>query len=124
MDSNLREKIYEICFNTRKNILKKYSDVQGKCIEASEMIQEELNKLMVSSKLIEGWCLYDDDSNCTDRCYDEHTWLELEDGTYIDVTADQFEYCIYDDIPEIIIGEKPYYMLYDKPKFTWLDEKE
>ena len=40
------------------------------------------------------WCVYEDDSSCSDRCYDEHTWVECE-GYYIDVTADQFNSCMF-----------------------------
>lgn len=116
--------IYNICKQVRDELVNKYGedDLQGKCIEASEKIKELLEQQGIHSKIIEGWCLYDDDSSCSDRCYDEHTWLELDDGTYIDVTADQFQYYIDEDIPEIIIGEKPRYMIYDEPEFNWLDE--
>lgn len=87
----------------------------GKCIEASDKIVELLNKEGIDAKTIEGWCLYDFDDGCSDRPYDEHTWVELKDGTYIDVTATQFQSFIDEDIPEIIIGDKPYYMSYEEP---------
>lgn len=115
--SDRYNEIYNICKEIRNEIVSKYGEdnLYGKCIEASDKIVEKLKDIGIKASTIEGWCIYDDDSSCSDRGYDEHTWVELTDGTYIDVTATQFEYFMYDDIPEIIIGEKPEYMIYDEP---------
>ena len=58
-----------------------------------EMIVDMLYDIGIKAETIEGWCIYEDDSSCTDRCYDEHTWVECEEY-YIDVTADQFNDCM------------------------------
>lgn len=41
---------------------------------------------------------------------------------YIDVTADQFQFCIDEEIPEIIIGSQPTYMQINKPDEAQLDK--
>lgn len=109
--------INKICKQVRDEIVSKYGEdnLYGKCIEASERIVELLKQNDVYATTIEGWCIYDDDSGCSDRPYDEHTWVELADSTYIDVTATQFQSFIYEDIPDIIIGSKPDYMVYEEP---------
>ena len=110
--------IYSICKKVRKELIEKYGEdnLHGKCIEASDKIIKLLSEQNIQSHYVEGWCIYDDEQYGSDRQYDEHTWVELEDKTYIDVTADQFSYGMFRDIPEIIIGEKPEYMIYDEPK--------
>lgn len=109
--------INKICKQVRDEIVSKYGEdnLYGKCIEASERIVELLKQNNIYATTIEGWCIYDDDSGCSDRPYDEHTWVELADSTYIDVTATQFQSFIYEDIPDIIIGSKPNYMVYEEP---------
>ena len=116
MTKDMYDRIYKICAEVRKQILDKYGDTQLHCVEASEILSEKLTQSGFENKIVEGWCSYDDYSNCSDRSYDEHTWVELADGTYVDVTADQFEYFIDDEIPEIIIDVKPYYMSYEEPE--------
>lgn len=119
------KKIFKIAQRVRRLMVSEHPDNEnlcGCCVEASEEIQEMLNKENIESELIEGWCLYDDDSSCTDRCYDEHTWVEAC-GYYIDVTADQFNSCMYKPFPEIIVTKnRPSCMLYEEPLFQWLDE--
>ena len=116
-----KSKTYNICKQVRDELVNKYGEdfLYGKCIEASDKIVELLNKEGIDAKTVEGWCVYDDDSGCSDRPYDEHTWVELEDGTYIDVTATQFQSFIEDDIPDIIIGNIPYYMSYNEPQYNY-----
>lgn len=115
--TNVLETVIETCRMVRHNFEKKYGeDLQGKCIEASETIQKMLLEKGIETKLVEGWCHYDDSSTCSDRDYDEHTWLEC-DGLYIDITADQFSYFIDEKIPKILVGDKPYYMKYEEPKY-------
>lgn len=85
-------KVYNICKQVREELVNKYGKdfLYGKCIEASDKIVKLLSEEGIKAKTVEGWCLYDNDEACSDRPYDEHTWVELEDGTYVDVTATQF----------------------------------
>lgn len=110
--------IYNICKQVRNELVNKYGKdyLYGKCIEASDKIVELLDKQGIKAKVVEGWCNYDDPTCCSDRPYDEHTWVELADGTYVDVTATQFQCFMDEEIPEIIIGAKPYYMSYEEPE--------
>lgn len=101
------EQVYAIAQKVRKEIIKKYDEPLGHCVEASERIIEELNKLGEEAQLIEGWVQYDDWSGCSDRSYDEHTWVEY--GNYvIDVTGDQFDHFMDEPCPEIYIGALSY----------------
>lgn len=98
-------------------------DLCGTCIEASDMIVDMLYDIGIKAETVEGWCVYEDDSACSDRCYDEHTWVECE-GYYIDVTADQFNSCMFNKLQEIYVTkQKPMCMLYDEPNYTWLEER-
>jgi len=81
----------------------KYGDPTGRCIEASERIIEEIAKLGGKAKLIEGWVDFYDWEGCTDCSYDPHSWVEYE-GLIIDVTGDQFNMYMYDNMPDIYIG--------------------
>ena len=109
-----------ICRAVRDDLVARYGKdcLYGTCIEASERICSNLKRHNIEAKIVEGWCHYDDASSCSDRDYDEHTWVEATiDGKmlYLDVTADQFQFYIDEEIPNIIIGEKPYYMVYEEP---------
>jgi hypothetical protein len=93
----------------------------GRCIEASELIVSMLNYFgYMNCKTVEGWCKFDDDSSCSDAPYDPHTWVEAENSkVYIDVTADQFNTCMYkeNEYPGIIFRVGlPYGMCYDEPE--------
>ncbi len=113
----------------------------GRCMEASEMLSVALKLLNFSGvQTVEGWCCYDDASNCSCRPYDEHTWVEVaikgnEDKLaqaldrlkrqpntgklYIDLTADQFNLCMYTEnqYPGIIVSKVlPYGMSYEEPE--------
>ena len=117
--------VYEIAEKVRKEVEGNYGDfLNGKCIEASDRISLLLKEKNIPHKIVEGWCVYDDFISCTDRPYDEHTWIELidEDKTYIDVTATQFASFIDEEIPEIIVGKRPYYMQHNEPDEEQLEE--
>ena len=90
------------------------------------MIKERLDKLGIQSEVIEGYCIYDDDSSCTDRCYDEHTWVVVNGDVYVDVTADQFNSCLYDcnKFPPVTISTVPECMVIEEPDYQWLDEMD
>lgn len=118
--------VYKIAQEVRSELDKKYKDITGHCVEASDMIKERLDKLGIQSEVVEGYCVYDDDSSCTDRCYDEHTWVIADGDVYVDVTADQFNSCLYDcnQFPAITISTIPECMVIEEPEYQWLDEKD
>lgn len=113
--------VQKIAIQVRNEMVDKYgtdTDLSGHCIEASDRIVELLESQDIKSEAIEGWCMYDDEYYGSDRPYDEHTWVELSDGTYIDVTADQFNVAMYEEnkLGSIIIGKMPDCMVYTEPK--------
>lgn len=113
-----------IAKQVREEVVNKYGDevnLCGHCIEASDRIVELLSAKGITARTIEGWCLYDDECYGSDMPYDAHTWVELNDGTYIDVTADQFNPGMYrgNELPGIIVGQKPSCMVYVEPDDVW-----
>ena len=124
--------------DTRKNIVKqaakkardyivsKYgteTDLCGRCIEASEYLVDLLTDENIPAKAVEGYVIYDNDENCSDRAWDEHTWVELSDGTVVDVTVEQFNPMMDIDYPPILIQKNPHGYVYNKPDFLWLNER-
>lgn len=82
-------------------------NMAGHCIEASDLLVQILHLLgYVDARTAEGWVKYDDD-RYAESGYDAHTWVELG-NTYIDVTADQFNYGMFPEnkFKGIIICEK------------------
>lgn len=126
---NFRKELLEVATDIRNKMVELYTDkyglnLCGKCIEASDLIVEKLAKKGIEAKTVEGWCIYEDDSSCSDRCFDEHTWVECK-NYYIDVTADQFNSCMINALADIYVTEdRPSCMVYEKPTFTWLCEKD
>lgn len=116
---NKIEKVIIIAEQVRKELEDKYGadNLYGKCIEASDKISALLEKEGIEHDIVEGWCVYDDFSTCSDKPYDVHTWIELRDEkrTYVDVTATQFDMFIDEEIPRVIVGKRPYYMWYHEP---------
>lgn len=91
----------------------------GTCIEASESIVRKLTEVAVKARTVEGWCLYDDESYGSDRCYDEHTWVEVDAGEgvlFVDVTLDQFQPAMSDRIDPVVIGETPRFLVLEQPR--------
>lgn len=130
--SNAKKDIYdilvEVATDVRNSLVLKNKNVNenlyGCCICASNSIHDKLKALGIDSTVVEGWCVYEDDSSCSDRCYDEHTWLECN-GYYVDVTASQFNSCMFNDLADIIVQkEKPTCMQCEEPTFKWLDEAD
>lgn len=113
-----RDKLHTLLLELREEIEGKYtaSNLNGKCIEASELIVSKLKKMNIKAKTVEGWCLYDIEGYGSDRSYDEHTWVELSDGTVLDITLDQFKYGVSEVIPRVYMGSLPNYLSYDKPQ--------
>lgn len=112
----------DILFKVREELENKYGVdfLYGKCIEASDKIVALLSQQGVRSKIVEGWVIYDNPEGCTDRDYDEHTWVETEDNYILDVTATQFNHFMDEDYPSIIVSEElPYGFSYDEPDIGW-----
>ena len=119
--------LYQCAQKAREYITSKYgteADLCGKCIEASEYLVNLLNNKGINAKTVEGYIIYDNDENCSDRAWDEHTWVELSDGTVVDITVEQFNPRMDFDYPDILIQTDPHGYVYNKPTFTWLDDLE
>ena len=86
-------------------ILKKYGDVQGHCVECSELIVSRLIEMgFNNAHIVEGWVELDCWETCSDCSYDPHTWVEFTvDGTryVVDATGDQFNWYMYEDMPPV-----------------------
>lgn len=120
------EKQLLLCANSvRQAMVAKYgSNLCGKCIETSDRIIALLSEIGIKAAAVEGWCVYEDDSSCTDRCYDEHTWVDCH-GYYVDVTADQFNSCMFTDLASVIVSpQKPDCMVLEEPEYKWLEDRE
>lgn len=107
-----------ILTRVRKEMIDKYGEdfLYGKCIEASDRIVELLKLKGIEASTIEGWVHYDFDEGCSDRPYDEHTWVETSSHLICDVTATQFNAFMEEDYPEIICQYKlPYGFQYSEP---------
>ena len=123
--TNVNDIVKSCAKTTRDYIVNKYgteTDLCGKCIEASDCLVDLLINNGIKAKTVEGYIVYDIDENCSDRAWDEHTWVELDDGTVVDVTVEQFNYQMYDEYPPILIDKNPHGYTYDRPSFNWLDE--
>ena len=107
MNNKIEENKLEILFNQikdqllllRNNLVSKYGEdnLYGKCIEASDEVLLILKNFNIKAKSVEGWCVYDDASSCSNDPYDAHTWVEaiINDKTYMfDVTLTQFSFFI------------------------------
>jgi len=119
------ELVIKIAHEVRTALEEKYEWLGGRCIEASDTIVDRLTVHGIKGKAVEGWCVYDFFETCTNRPYDEHTWVEATiEGKIvcIDITATQFEPYIDAFIPKVIIGEKPYFLQHTEPDEAQLDE--
>ena len=123
--SNTDKSMLLIVHTVRKFMESNYGTgeaLQGYCIEASEYIAYLLKTLCKSDvRTVEGWCLYDDASGCSDRPYDEHTfvlWKNANGNTiYLDVTADQFNSYMDEKFNAIEIRDKlPHGIYYKEPE--------
>ena len=123
---NFKSAIIKQCAKkARDYIVSKYgtdTDLCGKCIEASDYLIDLLSDANIPAKVVEGYIIYDNDENCSDRAWDEHTWVELSDRTVVDVTVEQFNPMMDVDYPPILIQKNPHGYVYDKPRFLWLEE--
>ena len=124
-NTNTYETIKKIANLVREQIMfESGDDPTGYCVEASEMIIEELKMEGLKAELIEGWVQYDDPSTCTDRDHDEHSWVECE-GYIIDVTGDQFDYFMEEPMPPVYIDKEiPHGWFYDEPEDNYFDNED
>ena len=114
--------IKKIAEQIRNEMVKKYGTgdkLSGHCIEASDLIIEELKKHNISSKSPEGYVLLDDTSGW-EYPYASHVWVEAS-GYFIDVTIEQFNdylkltdkpfppICIFKTRPKNVVMKKPAY---------------
>lgn len=108
-NQNQLDDLWHIASAARTKMVEKYGEgnLNGKCIEASDLIITILARCGVPAKPVEGWVTYDDCSSCSNRSYDEHTWVQLIDtpSYIIDVTASQFNDLRYTPYEDIIIQE-------------------
>lgn len=116
---------YQIAKEVRSLFEKEYgtgTDLCGHCIEASELIAKAIQeKTGIDAVTVEGWCRFDDEYYGSDHPWDPHTWVEVPSlGLYIDVTADQFNYGMYEENeygPVEIRKGLPHGMCYEEPTF-------
>ena len=91
----------------------------GTCVDASLEIKDMLEDIGIDAEFIEGWVSYDISSNCSDRSYDEHCWVEVKENDatwYVDVTATQFNAFVCNEFEPVIVSTvKPNQMLYYDP---------
>lgn len=121
----MKTEIYLLACNVRKEFEEKYGlNLAGHCIEASEIIAARISsQLGLDAVTKEGWCRFDEESYGSDHPWDPHTWVEIPSmNLYVDVTADQFNYGMYEEnqFPAILLHSGlPAGMQYEEP--TWDD---
>ena len=116
-----RRNIIFVAEQCRGIILKKYGDVQGCCVECSELIVPYLIEMgLKDAHIVEGWVELDCWETCSDCSYDPHTWVEFTvDGTryVVDATGDQFNWYMYEDMPPVWVKpELPHGWCREEPK--------
>lgn len=110
--------VSEAAYRVHREIERVFDEFYGTCIEASKQLVQALLEKGIQSWIVEGWCVYDDFSGCSDAPYDAHAWVEVkigEDIWFVDVTATQFANCINKRIPNVIIGKRPRYLQIKEP---------
>lgn len=122
--NSIQDTINHVVKSVREFMVHSYGvgvELAGHCIEASEIIVKVLSYFSIGAKTLEGWCIYDIEDYGSDCPYDAHTWVELTDSdTYIDVTADQFNFGMFEEnnFDGIIIKQGlPHGMVYDEPTY-------
>lgn len=97
---NVRDAIQKIAKSMRIFLERQYgtgTNLCGHCIEASEYLEVLLRHYGISAvKQVEGYCLWEDECYGSDRPYDDHTWVEIGNQYYLDITADQFNNGFFD----------------------------
>lgn len=122
--------IWEQAIQVRQMLEYKYGrsndNMMGKCIEASDILEDRLTKLGYKAEAKQVWCLYEYFESCTDYCFEEH-WLVMirkgNDKRYIDVTMNQFQWAFSKQLPKVYIAkELPKFYLTRKPGKATLDK--
>lgn len=130
-DSKTLEAIRAILATEREKLERRYgsgTNLCGHCIEASDAIVVQLKKLGIPAEAVEGWCVYDDGSFCSDVPWDAHTWVDFklsDEWYYADITADQFNAGMFpeNEFPPIVLcAGLPYGMQYAEPDPKLLEE--
>lgn len=122
---------YNINTKVRVHLENKYGkdtwSMQGKCIEATDILVAEYNKHPgIKAKAKRVWVLYERFESCSDYCYEEHWLCELllnsKTKVFVDVTMDQFQWAFSRELPRIYVNSKlPNFYLTRKPGKTIFD---
>ena len=111
--------LYKVGKSIRNFLEKEYPnntpELYGCCIEASELHLLELNKMDIQALPTDGWVIYDFPECCTDEPCDPHSMVKVlykDAYIYLDTTATQFQFCISDTLPKVLISnECPYWFI-------------
>lgn len=121
-DTNMTvsEKIINAVECTRNCMVESYGtedSLKGHSVEATSIIIKLLQLYNVKANRKDGWCTCVKEREVYES---SHTWVELYNGVYIDVTADQFNYDLKDNkFKQIIIQrELPEHISYNKSKMN------
>ena len=93
----------------------------GHSDEAADIIIKILSLHGIQSRKINGWCKWDKTNWRNKIECDKRSWVELTNGTFIDVTADQFNYGMNDDRQYksvIVQNSLPYGIIIENPKIS------
>lgn len=91
----------------------KAKELYGCCIEASDILITQLNLIGIPTQDCDGWVIYyDNPYSCSDEPCDPHSMVKVpyqDNYIYLDVTATQFQSCISEQLPRILIAtQMPY----------------
>ncbi len=98
----------------------KAKELYGCCIEASDILITQLNIIGIPALTCSGWVLYDCPECCSDEPCDPHFMVKVpyqDNYIYLDVTATQFQFCLSEQIPKVLISNKcPYWFVENDEK--------
>ncbi len=111
--------LYKVGKSIRDFLEKEYPnnipELYGCCIEASGLLLLELNKMNIQALPTDGWVIYDFPECCTDEPCDPHSMVKVshkDTHIYLDTTATQFQFCISDTLPKVLISNGcPYWFI-------------
>lgn len=94
----------------------KAKELYGCCIEASDILITQLNLIGIPTQNCDGWVIYyDNPYSCSDEPCDPHSMVKVpyqDNYIYLDVTATQFQSCISEQLPRILIAtQMPYWFV-------------
>lgn len=116
--------LYKTGKTVRKCLESKYpnkaKELYGCCIEASDILITQLNIIGIPALTCSGWVLYDCPECCSDEPCDTHFMVKVpyqDNYIYLDVTATQFQFCLSEQIPKVLISNKcPYWFVENDEK--------